>query len=211
MSLIDSLRKIAQTLRIIQVAPAAAAPDTAAAKAQAKIETRSCTLAELMSEIRSEEVRALADAPAELTVALEKVCETAGVKAPNNGWTVDKLRDVLRTDKFKNLSRNHAQRALIEQFAAEKVDVQQLVKDAVARDQAIDAFAKFARDKMQSRRQARQSQIEQLQQQLDRLKHDGEQEEQQWQQWQKRKKEYEKEMAWAIGYLLDNPIITQDD
>ena len=207
MGLLDTLRTIAQKLRIIHVAPAG----EAAAKPVDKIPTRSITLAELISEIRSEEVRHLADAPAELTVALEKVCDTAGCKPLPNGWTIDKLRDTLRTDKFKNLSRPEAQKALIELFAAEKVDVQQLAKDAVARDQAIDAFAKFAREKMQSRATARQSQIRDLEAQLSKLKRDEEQESQQWKDWLAKKKSYEKDMAWAIGYLLDNPIITQDD
>jgi hypothetical protein len=206
MGLLDTLRAVAHKLRIIQVAPAA----NTDAPNHPKIETRSLTMAELMSEIHAEEVRALAEAPAELTVALAKVCEAAGVKAPPNGWTIDKLRDLLQTEKFKGLSRNEAQKALIEHFAAEKVDVQQLVKDAVARDQAIDAFEKFAHDKVQSRRQAREPQLQQLRRQLEGLQRENQQEEEQWQQWLKRKREYEKEMAWAIGYLLDNPIITQD-
>ena len=137
--------------------------------------------------------------------------KAAGVKPPANLWTIDKLRDVLRGEKFKSLPRNEAQRALIEQFAIEKVNVQELAKDAVARDQALDAFERFAGEKVQTRRQARQTQLRQLQDQLDRLQREGQQEEQQWQQWQAKKNEYEKEMAWAIGYLLDNPIITTND
>src|SRR5215213_788728 len=99
MGLLDTLRTIAAKLRIIHVAPAGEVA-AGAGKPIDKIPTRSITLAELISEIRSEEVRSLADAPAELTVALEKVCETAGVKPLGNGWTIDKLRDTLRTDKF---------------------------------------------------------------------------------------------------------------
>jgi hypothetical protein len=210
MGLLDTLRTIAAKLRIIHVASAGEVA-AGADKPIDKIPTRSITLAELISEIRNEEVRNLADAPAELTVALEKVCETAGCKPLPNGWTIDKLRDTLRTDKFKNLSRNEAQKALIELFAAEKVDVQQLAKDAVARDQAIDAFARFAKEKMQSRATARQSRLDDLKSEIANLTRDAEQEEKQWKQWLARKKDYEKDMAWAIGYLLDNPIVSIDE
>jgi hypothetical protein len=216
MRVLDHLRTAAQKLRIIQLAPADAA--AAEGKAHPKIETRSLTLAELMSEIRQEEVRALADAPAELTVALEKVCDAAGVKAPASKWTIDRLRDVLRSDKFKNLSRDAAQRELVVQLTAEKVSVEDLVKDAIARDQAIDAFAQFVREKMKSRESARQSrivaletQMRDLQDQIAHLKRDADEESQQWQQWKKNKTAYEKDMAWAIGFLLDKPIVSIDE
>jgi len=33
----------------------------------------------------------------------------------------------------------------------------------------------------------------------------------QWKQWLDQKRTYEKDMAWAIGYLLDRPVITTQD
>jgi hypothetical protein len=71
---------------------------------------------------------------------------------------------------------------------------------------------------MRSRETARQSQlavlesqIQQLQDQRAHLQRDAEHETQQWRDWLKKKSAYEKDMAWAIGYLLDKPIITLDE
>jgi len=213
MSLLSSLRVIANRLHIIQSVD----DDDAATETVSKIPTRSLTLAELMSEIRQDEVRALANAPAELTVGLEKVCEAAGVKPGPDKWTVDRLGDLLHGEKFASLSRDAAQRALLAQFSAEKVSIEELVKDAVARDQAIDAFEQFVRDKMHARSSARESrigalqaQMADLQQEVARLTREGETETKQWQQWRQKKQAYEKEMAWAVSYLLDKPVITTE-
>ena len=165
MSLVSGLRSIANSLGIIQVVKAGNGES-----APAKLPTRSVTLSELMSEVRQADVQALAQAPAELTVSLTKVCETAGVKPPAHGWTVDRLRDLLRSQKFSSLAREAAQRALLEHFASEKVTVEDVVKDGIARDQAIDAFEKFVYGKMESRKSARQRQIASLQSQIESLR-----------------------------------------
>jgi hypothetical protein len=215
MGLLTNLRALANHLGIIQVVKA---DQAAAGVAPAKIQTRSVTLDELVSAVKQDEVRTLAEAPAELTVTLAKVCEAAGVKPAGNGWTVDKLGDLLRSEKFASLSREPAQRALLELFAADKVSVEDVVKDGIARDQAVDAFEQFVRGKIEARSSARQNQIAALQAQIDdlqrqqqRLSKEGQAENEQWQKWLKRKRAYEKEMSWAIGYLLDRPVITIQD
>jgi hypothetical protein len=206
MGLVSGLRSIANSLGIIQVVKAGNG-----GSAPAKLQTRSVTLGELMSEVRQADVQALAEAPAELTVPLAKVCETAGVKPPPHGWTVDRLRELLRSAKFTPLARDAAQRALLEQFASDKVTVEDIVKDGIARDQAIDAFEKFVHGKMESRKLARQRQIASLQSQIESLQGEAAVEAAQWKQWLDQKRAYEKDMAWAIGYLLDRPVITTQE
>ena len=71
MRLIEMLESLGDRLGLLEKAVGNASP------AGLKIQTRSVTLEELKSEIRSEEVQALADLPAELAVPFDKIMETA--------------------------------------------------------------------------------------------------------------------------------------
>jgi hypothetical protein len=115
------------------------------------------------------------------------------------------------------MDRETAQKALLAVLADKKVASEDLVKDAVARDKALDAFEETARGKMDARREARQarlaeiqSQMDDLQKQRDQLQQEQADDQRHWRQWHDGKIDFEKEMAWAIGYLLDRPVITVD-
>src|ERR1043165_7762346 len=162
MAVLDQLKTVASKLGIIRVV---SAPAEKTADEGEKIQTRSVTLAQLMSEVQAEEVAALAALPADLSVPFEKVCEAAGVK-PTSRWTVDRLRDVLRGDKYKSLAREAAQKAIVAELTAEKAAVEDVVKDAIGRDQALDAFEKFAKAKMDKRTEARQRKTVEIESQI---------------------------------------------
>jgi hypothetical protein len=133
-SLLEKLRDVGSKLRIFEAHPAATASKPA------KIKTRSLTLAELTTEIRSEEVRALAELPAELSVSFEKIYEAAGIRPPAHGWDARRLAAAAQTDAIRKQERALAQRSLLGLLAAEKVPVEELVREVIARDQALDAF-----------------------------------------------------------------------
>jgi hypothetical protein len=181
----------------------------------AKIETRTVTLAELSTEVRSEEVRALADQPAELSVPFEKIFETAGIKAGTKGWTVMKLHGLLSSEPYKTAGKEDAQKRVLETLRAENVSAEEIVKDAMARDKVLDSFEVYARKKMEDRRVARErkivdlkDRIAQLQKELSETESRKKGDEETWTQWKARKKGAEQDMAWAIGFVIDRPVIS---
>ena len=212
MSFLDLLQDLGDRLGILETAA------QSAAQPAAKIQTRTVTLAELSTEIRSEEVQALADLPAELTVPFQKIFETAGIQPPANGWNVDRLKQFLLTDAFKNKDRGVVQTAILNILKLENALVEDVVKDAMARDKALDSFETFARKKMEDRMAARErkvaeveSQIQVLQSELSELKAKREADEAKWREWRRQKRAQERELAWAVGYLIDRQVITTDD
>lgn len=212
MSFLDLLQDLGDRLGILETA---AGP---AVHAAAKIRTRTITLAELATEIRSEEVRALADLPAELTVPFEKIFETAGIVPPANGWNVDKLKQLLLTDALKDKGREMVQKGILNILNSENVPVEDVVKDAMARDKALDSFEAFARKKIEDRMAARErqiaeieSQIEALQSELNGLREKAKIDQEKWREWRRQKRAQERELAWAVGYLIDRQVITTDD
>ncbi len=212
MSLLEMIESLGGRLGIIERASA-----RKTSKATAKIRTRVVTLAELQSEIKADEVRALAEAPAELAVGFEKIFETAGIQSPESGWNIEKLGQLLHTDPFKNQPREAIQRKVLEVLGAEKVDPEALVKDAMARDRALDAFEKYAQRKMMDRiacyeRKSGEvrTRIDELQKECARLEALVSGEWDRWREWQRRKRVHERELAWAVGHLIDRPVITTD-
>jgi hypothetical protein len=150
-----------------------------------------------------------------LSVAFARIFEAAGIKAGAQGWTSERLVTTLHGDPYPKLDRPAVQRALLELLAREKVRVEELVKDAVSRDQALDRYEAFAEQKMKERAAARarrtselETRIRELQAECEKLAATAQQEEERWTEWRRRKAAQEKELAWAIGYLLDRPVIS---
>ncbi len=212
MSFLDFLQDLGDRLHILE------SPAGTAAQPAEKIQMRTVTLAELATEIRSEEVRALADLPAELSIPFEKIYETAGIQRPANGWNVDRLKQFLQTDALKGKDRTIVQTAILNILKTEGASVEDVVKDAMARDKALDSFETFVRKKMEDRMTVRQrkaaeleSQISGLRAELDRLKDKESAEESKWKEWRTQKRTEERQLAWAVGHLIDRQVITTDD
>jgi len=213
MGLKDRLRKLGGKLGVLQVItqpePAPSAPD------KSKIATRSVTLDDLIGELRQSEVRALSELPAELSVPFEKVFETAGIRSQPQSWTVDRLTKLLRSDGYKKLDRAAAQKVLAGLIAAESASVEDVVRDAVARDNAIDAFETFAKAKLDERGKLRKQRLSELddkardlREQMARLRQEAVHDRERWREFMARKIACEKEMAWAVGFVLDRPVVS---
>jgi hypothetical protein len=221
MGLKDRLRKLGGKLGVLQVitqpetAPGAAPAPASASGGPAKIATRSVTLDDLIGELRQTEVRALSELPAELSVSFEKVFETAGIRSEAQAWTVERLTKLLRSDAYKKLDRAAAQKVIAGLIAAEHASVEDVVRDAVARDNAIDAFEIFAKAKLDERGKLRKQKLAELddrardlREQMARLRQEAVHDRERWREFMARKIACEKEMAWAVGFVLDRPVVS---
>ena len=199
-------------LRVVAEGPGESGPP--------KVATRSVTLGELMTEVRGPDVRALVesahgDLSKELATPFEQVFEAAGVKPPAHGWTADRLSKLVNSDPYKGMSREAAQKAILAVLAADKATAEEVLKDALARDAAVDAFEASVTQEMAGRAQARQrradeieAEINLLRQEAQRLRDQTKSEEDQVRQWRRKKIDYEKQLAAALGYLIERPPIS---
>src|SRR5512136_1233619 len=96
MSFIDLLQTMGGRLGILQARPSEGPSDVL------KVATRTVSIEELKMEIRSENVRTLADMPAELSVPYDKIFAVAGVASPSHGWDVARLRALVKTDPYRS-------------------------------------------------------------------------------------------------------------
>ncbi|MGD0100513.1 MAG: hypothetical protein ABSC60_09240 [Acidobacteriota bacterium] len=183
-----------------------------------RIQTRSVSLRELASEIRSIEVRDLADGPAELMIPFEKIFEAAGISSKPENWTIDRLKGVVENESFKQKPREEVQRRVLELLASEGVSTEMLIKDAIARDQALDSFQSRADEKMHERRQSCKNRLLEIEQQIKDLEAERgtleeslKAEEDKWREWKKKKRANERELASLTSYIVDHPVITMDE
>jgi len=212
MSFFDFLQTVGDRLGILE------APTKQEAGTPAKIVTRTVTIVELKSEIRFEEVRTLADLPAELTIPFERVFEAAGVSGTAQGWNVARLKSLLATDAYRGQERAAAQQALLNLLGSERVPAEDLVKEAIAQDQALDAFEIAVCKKVADHMAAAERRISELDADIQALQADRSRlaahiqlDQDKLREWRRGKRAYERDLASAIGYLTDHPVISTDD
>jgi hypothetical protein len=212
MSFVRFLQGIGDRLGILETAPADGSP------AAMRIQTRSVSLRELTGEIKSGAVQTLADGPAELGVSFDKIFEAAGISANSQDWTTDRLKQLIADESFRNKPRAEAQKAVLVLLNSAGVSPEIIVKDAIARDQALDAYEILARDKMQSRMETRkkmlfavESRIRDLQEECRTLEKMMRDDEEKWNEWKRNKRARERELASIVSYIVDHKVITSEE
>jgi hypothetical protein len=198
MDLPGMLRKLGDRLGIIELSP-----EARHSSAPVKIQTRTVTLTELIMTIRVRDVRELAERPAELSIPFDDVFKAAGIQTSPSGWNVDRLQQFLSHDRIQKMDRAGAQRETLSVLAAEKVDPADLIKEAISRDQALDAFADSILKKRERWLAKKRQEIQTIEQEIAA-------EEKEWKHWRQQKRQREQDMARAIGYLIDKPVISVD-
>jgi hypothetical protein len=199
MYLTDMLRKLGDRLGIIEMAPASTQK-----QAPVKVQTRTVTLTELITAIRVTELRQLAEMPAELSVPFEQVFNAAGIPASPKGWTVEQLEAFLKSDEIRKMDREQAQHETLRALAEGGIDGSDIIRDAIARDQALDAFEDSIAKKRREWLGAKKLEIRQVEAEIAS-------EEKAWAEWRSRKRQREKDMAAAVSYLIDKPVISIEE
>lgn len=213
MSLFVILQRVGGRLGLMSVVAPAPGP---AVQTPAKVATRSVPLAELLGEVKSRQLGRLAAGEAWLAVPKAKIHAQAGVV--EGGLSAPAVAERLRQPDLVQLPREAAQVALLNELARAKVRVEDVVRDAVARDQAMDAFAEQVRvrlAKARGIRRRRREEIAAAQRQLAAedatLAAADERDDRAWAQWWQAKLTDERELAWTLAHLVDLPAISVDE
>src|SRR5262244_827588 len=201
MNLLGALRRLGDRLGIIELSHDPQQPSV-----PEKIQTRTITLAELIMTIQIAEVRELAELPAELSVSFEDVFKAAGIQTPPSGWTVDRLLVFVNSNRIRTMDHAAAQHETLSMLAAEKVDTTAVVKDAISRDQALDAFEESISKKRQQWQTEKKQLLAELKEQQQQLEQEINAEEKKWNEWRRLKRQRELDMARAVSYLIDQPV-----
>jgi len=143
MNLAKLLRDIADRLGFIRVVAVEAAPPPDAPR---KVVTRSVRIQDLAAEIRSEGPGGLAAAIEEIAVPFDRIFEAAGIRVAPHGWTIERLAETRDADPYNTMGPDALRQAILARLAEDGAAVEDLVKDAVARDRALDECERALRE-----------------------------------------------------------------
>lgn len=199
MSLADRLRALGERLGVFRAAPPAPGRPTA-------IQRRTVSFAELCGRAPTapaaiwQEPRAIADA-----------ATTPGVA----GWTAERAAAALAG--LGAQPRDAARLALLEMIAADGGAPEDIVRDAVARDQALDAAAAATHAVLCAHAAARAKRtgeiaatIVALEAERSRLTQEQTADEARWQAWWAEKRAVEERLEGVVAHLVDGPVVSVD-
>lgn len=191
-----------------------------AAGTPAKVDTRTITLTELRIEIRGDRVATLApgvDDDGGLEVPFTAIDDAAGVRPPAHGWTAERVAAMVRRPEFSHVPRAEVQQAVLAELAKAGAPSEDVVRDALARDQAVDVYAAATRSGLAARcaqRVQRSAElatlIERYRREISDLEHQNATDRERWAAWWATKLIREQTLAAAVDALLDHPVVTVD-
>jgi len=118
------------------------------------------------------DVAALERQPAGEEYALEQVYASAGIQPPAHGFTVYRLIEMLEAEEFRGMdaaTRARVIAGMLRRLPTGAVEVGDIVRDAAARDRALDAFERFLADRVTRQLQDADEKNRVLQAQIEEL------------------------------------------
>lgn len=172
------------------------------------VAARIVSLKELQSE---NEHTDLTKAPPELTVSFDRVFEAMNLPAPEHGFTIERICEMLDSQDIKSKPRKEAVEAILVALGQNQVKPEDIIKDAVTRDKALDSYEEFVDKKILDRAKQRKSaaadlkrKIQECEEQIHKLETAEARDEATFREWQKQKIAKEEELARVASLFLEN-------
>ena len=176
------------------------------------VEKKIVSLKQLQDHAEQED---LSEAPPEITVGFDRVFEAMSLPSPAHGWSYERILDMLNSDELKSKSHKEAAEAVLVAMGQNQVKPEDVLKDVVSRDKALDSYEQFVEKKVQDRAASRgkavaglRRQIQESEEQIKKLEASQSREETVFHDWQRRKVAKEEELARVASLFLQDHGIT---
>jgi len=171
------------------------------------------SLQQLQDDAEKKQREELSAPPPEISVDFAQVFDALKIPPPAHGWTVETLKQALGDALQKG--HQEASSAATALLAQNQVPADDIIKDAVNRDKALDSYEAFVAKKMEERSASRKRIMEDLRQQIkeseaqiERLNLSQASDDRNFQQWQNKKVEKEEELAKVVALLTSQSEIS---
>jgi hypothetical protein len=206
MKLLKFLKKLAQDAKILQT------DAEIEQKEHVKMETFCVSLGKLIEEKSENEMQGSAP---ELNVTFEEIYELLNVVPPAHGCNVDKAMQILSSEQFCKLEQSAAKKKFCDLLVANNIPSQDIIKDAISRDKALDSYEEFACSKLGERSESREKKIAALKQQIDQCQTDIKQlkaaqvkDAESFQKWIIKKVEKENQLVQVVAMVTTGSLIS---
>lgn len=149
---------------------------------------------------------------------IDDVYVSARIEAPPHGYTIRKVADMLASEHIRALPADVRRKSVLVALDAAGVAVDDIVQDAVRRDQALDTYERVLEKHVAGRREARLAEnaaieqeiaqrVAELRARIDENTRLVTREQDELDAWRARKRQEEAVIAEAVGYFVsENPI-----
>ena len=159
-------------------------------------------------------------APVSNPTSFAEIYQAAEIPTPTHGFTIEKVGDMLRSEHIRNLPRDVKRSSVLVALEASGVPIQDVIQDAMKRDQALDTFESVQEKALNQLQAQKEQENQQVQAELDRVMAEQRskmqanndavaKEKERFFAWRLKKQEEEQKIADTVSYFVtDNPIGT---
>ena len=149
-----------------------------------------------------------------------EIYQAAEIHLPPHGFTIEKVAEMLGSEHIRSLPRDVKRSSVLVALDAVGVPIQDVIQDAVRRDQALDTFERVQEQSLDQLEAQLDKENQQHQAEIDRIMADYRsriqankdklaREKERFFAWRLKKQEEEQKIADAVSYFVaDNPITT---
>jgi len=179
----------------------------------------SATAAQTVADIASGvEAQTKFTAPVSNPTSFEEIYQAAEIIVAPHGYTIFKIADMLQSEHIRGLPANVKKSSVLLALDAAGVKVEEVVKDAVIRDKALDAYERVQEKALQELETRKSQENRDIQAEIDRLvaEHQARmqrnndevaKEKERFFGWRLKKQQEEQKIADAVSHFVaENPI-----
>ncbi len=188
------------------------------------IKTICISLADLQAKYESDSPENKGIFMPELLTDFDNLLESLKIQTPPHGWTAPRIICLLNSAELKTQKKDAVRQYLITVLKNENVPVEDILKDAINRDKALDIFEKIFHDKLRvlitSRKQEIMNlagEIAQCRERIKNIKNSIQHDKKVYRNWLQKKINKEQELLEAVSLLSPNkgisagPVIGVDE
>ncbi len=159
MKVAEFLKKVAAGTGLITCADSTKVPEPEA------IRTQSISLAELQNEFkdgRKEQAGA-----AEFSLDIDALFQALKVPTFAHGWSAESVRKYIESNDIAGLAHEKKKETILRVLKENNVSLEDIVVDAVRRDEALDTYERFAEKKLRERKAQHQADVAALESEIE--------------------------------------------
>jgi hypothetical protein len=139
----------------------------------------------------------------------DDVFAAAKIAPPENGWTVERFRELALKPTYKDMPRETRQKALLSELATLNVAPESIVADAVRKDEALDGYERFLQKRLDETRREAADRRKKLEAELAAVAAMEKQTASEFEAWKAAKRAKEAELAEALEPLMADGKISK--
>src|SRR5215831_5269647 len=159
-------------------------------------------------------------APVSNPTSFDEIYHAAEIQPPGHGFTIMKVAEMLRSEHIRNLPKDVKRSSVLVALEAAGAPIQDVIEDAVRRDQALDTFERVQEKSLNELEGRKAQENQQFQAEMDRIlaEHRSRiqanndtvaKERERFYAWRLKKQEEEQKISDAVSYFVtENPITT---